>query len=144
MSAGGSGVLNWPAFAAATWRAWGRVSGEAIPMRRAPGQLAPHVATQGCSTSCGHSGSAVAACRPASTATESAWRPGPPPAAAYPEHFSATGANAIALYDVANCWVKDVSAACLMGAVWRTLRLGGGLVPARATAGGVPHRHSGP
>jgi hypothetical protein len=33
------------------------------------------------------------------------------PAGTFPEHFSAKGANAIALYDVANCWVKDVSAA---------------------------------
>lgn len=31
------------------------------------------------------------------------------PAAAYPEHFSAVGANAIAIYDAANCWVQDVS-----------------------------------
>jgi hypothetical protein len=30
------------------------------------------------------------------------------PAGTFPEHFSAKGANAIALYDVANCWVKDV------------------------------------
>ena len=30
-------------------------------------------------------------------------------AASYPEHFSAVGANAIAIYDAANCWVQDVS-----------------------------------
>lgn len=33
-------------------------------------------------------------------------------AAAYPEHFSAIGANAIAIYDAANVWVQDVS--CLL------------------------------
>lgn len=32
-------------------------------------------------------------------------------AAAFPEHFSAIGANAIAIYDAANCWVQDVSGA---------------------------------
>ena len=30
-------------------------------------------------------------------------------AGTYPDHFSANGANAIALYDLANCWVRNVS-----------------------------------
>ena len=33
----------------------------------------------------------------------------PCPAAEYPSHFSAVGANAIVVYDAANCWVRDVS-----------------------------------
>lgn len=34
----------------------------------------------------------------------------------FPGHFSAQGANAIALYDAANLWVKDVRPACPAGA----------------------------
>jgi len=37
------------------------------------------------------------------------------PAAPFPDHFWAGGANAIALYDIANCWVKDVSIRCCAG-----------------------------
>ena len=43
------------------------------------------------------------------------------PAAPFPDHFFAGGANAIVLYDVANCWVRDVSNAHARSAAHRRL-----------------------
>ena len=41
------------------------------------------------------------------------------PAGAYTAHLDVKGNNAIALYDVANCWVRNVSERCAEGlAAW--------------------------
>lgn len=51
-----------------------------------------------------------------------------PTTGAYPDHLSVNGNNGIVLYDVAHCWVKDVSGAhnrglhCMLSQPWSSPR----------------------